>query len=120
VSQPDATGADAPAPVAQLSTHAGALSRILRTAEACGWRTAALRPAGHLAGKAAGFPSLILVHGGAGRIWYVLLRQSTGALPVEAEVWAETLIRAGAVWRLVQVPDDLDQLLVDLADAVRP
>jgi len=120
VSPIPATGVDAPAPVAELSTRAAALARILRTAESCGWRTAAIRPAGTLAGKADGFPNLILAHGGAGRLWYVLVRQGDGPLPADAEVWAETLIRAGAVWRLVRLPADIDQLLVDLADAVRP
>ncbi len=115
------TGADAPAPVGSLSVRAWAFERILRTADACGWRAAGIRPAGNLAGEAAGFPNLILVHGGAGRVWHLLLRQaSTGPLPHDAQVWAETLLRAGAVWRLVRLPDDVDQLLVDIADAVRP
>lgn len=115
------TGADAPVPVGNpQSIRAAGMSRILRTAAACGWRTANLRPTGNMAGDADGFPGLVLVHGGAGRVWFVLTRQGTGRLPEEAQAWGESLIRAGAVWRVVVLPADVDQLCTDLADAVRP
>lgn len=115
------TGADAPAPVDfPLSLRADGLVRILRTANACGWRSAGIRRRGSLAGDVAGFPNLILAHGGAGRVWFLFIRQGAGPLPIDVQAWGETLIRAGAVWRLVNLPDDLDQLCVDLADSVRP
>jgi hypothetical protein len=116
------TGADAPTPVGTQpsSIRARGVKTILRTATACGWRTAGLRPHGTLAGDAEGFPNLVVVHGGAGRVWYLLVRQGRGALPGPAQMWGETLIRAGAVWRVVVLPDDVDQLCADLADAVRP
>jgi hypothetical protein len=97
-----------------------AITAILRTAHACGWRVALLRPRGSLAGDADGAPNLVLAHGGAGRVWHVRLRNGAGPLTENEQAWGETLIRAGTVWRSVAIPHDIDQLLADLADSVKP
>jgi hypothetical protein len=95
-----------------------AITSILRTAHACGWRVALLRPRGSLAGDADGAPNVVLAHGGAGRVWHVRLH--IGPLTENEQAWGETLIRAGTVWRSVAIPRDIDQLLADLADSVKP
>jgi len=112
----DAAPSGAPSP----SDRAIAVARILRTATACGWRTSLTRPRGNQAGEADGAPNMMLAHGGAGRVWLVRLRGGAGALTENEQRWGETLIRAGIVWRVVTIPGDVEQLLVDLADAVKP
>ena len=78
-----------------------------------GWRTA-------VQGDGKGFPDFVLVHGGAGRVWFVELKFDGGKLTAEQTRWGETLLRAGAVYRAVYVPSQLSTFLQDLADAVRP
>ena len=77
-----------------------------------GWRTA-------VQGDGKGFPDFVLVHP-VGRVWFVELKLRGAYMTPEQRQWGETLLRAGAVYRVVHVPDEINRFVQDLADAVRP
>lgn len=97
---------------------------ILGAAKATGWRTAHFRPArtAHgwrtaVAGDGKGFPDLLLVHPGAGLVWFVeIKRDDNRTLDPDQAAWREDLISAGAIHRVVFVPSGLDPFLTDLVD----
>lgn len=110
-----------PAPPAPTETEC--YRTIIDTARILGWKVAHFRPAqnrrGHwqtpVAGDGAGFPDFVLVHPGAGHVWYVELKADRGRLSREQLDWGETLVRAGAMYRVVRV-GELRAFLQDLAD----
>ena len=94
---------------------------IIAAARIAGWRTASI-PRRTIDNDTPGFPDLVLVHGGAARIWFVKLRRDgvARALGPGTALWGETIIAAGGVWRLISCPSGLDAFRADLVDAVRP
>jgi hypothetical protein len=99
---------------------------VVEAAHLLGYRVLAIRPAltrqqrwqSPIQGDA-GYPDLTLVHPTAGVLFVELKRGPNKLEPAQA-AWGEALIAAGAVWRLVWVPEDLDRFCQELADrAVR-
>jgi hypothetical protein len=64
-----------------------------------------------------GFPDLILVHAIARLVWFVELKRRPNTLAPEQLAWGDALHNAGADWRVVWVPDELDEFCQLLADA---
>lgn len=126
---PSAGGAPlvTPAPPADLATESDYYRTVIDAAHILGWRVAHFRPARTtkgwrtaVQGDGKGFPDFVLVHAGAGRVWFVELKRGIARLSPEQEQWGEALSRAGAVYRVVSCPTQLGQFLQDLADTVRP
>ena len=98
---------------------------ILDAAKLTGWRTAHFRPARTkqgwrtaVGGDGAGFPDLVLVHPGAGFVWFVeLKRDDNKALRPDQDEWRLDLTRAGAVHKVVFVPSRLNAFVGELAGA---
>ena len=99
---------------------------IIEAAKAAGWLVHGERPAwnrhrtkistpikGH-----AGFPDLVLAHPRGG-VWFIELKSDGARLTREQAEWGKTLRLAGATWRLVYVPDELDTFCQELADVTR-
>jgi hypothetical protein len=95
---------------------------VVDAAHLLGYRVLAIRPAigrGHkwespIQGDA-GYPDLTLVHPRTG-VLFVELKRPPNRLEPAQRAWGEAFIAAGAVWRLVWVPDELDQFIQELAD----
>jgi hypothetical protein len=107
-------------------TESEMTTAILEAARILGWRCAHFRPAltrrgwrTAVQGDGAGFPDLVMVHGPAGRCWFVELKTRTGRLSTEQEAWGEALIRAGAGYRIVKGRAGLTAFLDDMATTAR-
>jgi hypothetical protein len=95
---------------------------VVEAAHTLGYRVLAIRPAltrqqrwqSPIQGDA-GYPDLTLVHPKAGVLFVELKRGPNKLEPAQA-AWGEALIAAGAVWRLVWVPEELDGFCQELAD----
>ena len=72
------------------------------------WRTALQ---GH-----AGFPDLVLVHPAAHLVWFVEIKRKPNKLAPEQLVWGTALAGAGADYRVVWVPEELDDFCQTLVD----
>lgn len=98
---------------------------IVEAAHALGYRALAIRPAVGRQQKwqspiqgDAGYPDLTLAHPDAG-VLFVELKRPPNGLEAPQRAWGEALIAAGAVWRLVWVPEQLDAFVQELADRTR-
>src|SRR4030095_7136207 len=113
--------ADAPtAPTPIGATEAHWYGTVIDAARIAGWRVAHFRPARTakgwrtaVQGDGKGFPDSVLVHAGAGRVWFVELKLDGAKPTLEQQQWGESLIRAGAVYRLLPLPPRADPLLHD-------
>lgn len=97
---------------------------IVGCAKDFGWRIhharAALNAAGHYRTPIMGhpgFPDLILVHRNVG-VFFRELKVST-ELSEDQKLWGTALLDAGADWRELRLPRDLDETCQWLADAPR-
>lgn len=113
-------------PPAPAASEADFYATVIDAARLSGWRTAHFRPAQTkygwrtaVQGDGKGFPDFVLVHP-VGRVWFVELKVTGAYMSPEQRQWGETLLRAGAVYRVVRVPDDIGHFVQDLVDAVRP
>jgi hypothetical protein len=95
---------------------------VVEAAHLLGYRVLAIRPAIGRGRKwespiqgDAGYPDLTLAHPKAG-VLFVELKRPPNRLEQPQRAWGEALIAAGAVWRLVWVPDELDRFCQELAD----
>jgi hypothetical protein len=109
------------------ATEADFYPTVIEAARILGWRVAHFRPAMSkrgwrtpVQGDGKGFVDFVLVHAGAGRVWFVELKRGNAPLAPEQQQWGEALTRAGAVYRLVRCPAELPSFLQDMADTVRP
>jgi hypothetical protein len=89
-----------------------------------GWMIYHNRPAQNSAGRwrtalqgDQGFPDLVLVHPTARLVWFVELKRKPNVLAPPQLAWADTLRAAGADYRLVWVPEGLDDFVQELVDA---
>lgn len=83
------------------------VTRIVNHAVAMGWRVMHQRPAMERSGKWStalqghkGFPDLVLSAPAVGRVMFVECKSHTGSLEPEQKAWRDTLLAAGADWRL--------------------
>ena len=67
----------------------------------------------------AGYPDVTLAHPVAGVVFAELKRYPNRVEPSQA-AWGRALLDAGAHWRLVWVPEELDDFVQQLADWSRP
>ena len=112
------------------ATEAQCQATIVAAARTTGWRVLAIRPALNRRGRWAspiqgdpGYPDLTLAHPRAGRVIFVELKRHPNRLEPNQAAWGDALHRAGADWRLIYVPDQLDafcQELADIAQGVNP
>ena len=110
-----------------LATENEYVSTIIEAARFFGWHTAHFRAAktNHgwrtaVQGDGKGFVDLVLCHPGGRRLWFVEVKRTSAPLTADQKQWGEALLLAGAVYRVIRVPDELEQFLQDLADAARP
>lgn len=118
----------APAPPRQRGERASerdCQQTIVDAAHLCGYRLLAIRPAVGRQGRwqspiqgDAGYPDLTLVHPVAG-VLFVELKRWPNRLELAQLEWADALADAGAAWRLVWVPEQLDAFCQELADRAR-
>jgi hypothetical protein len=94
---------------------------IVGAARLAGYRVLSIRPA-FSRGKYSspiqgdtGYPDLTLAHPVAGVLFVELKRAPNRLEPAQLR-WRQALIDAGAVWRLVWVPEQLDSFCQELAD----
>ena len=99
---------------------------IVDAAHLVGYRVLAIRPAVGRSARwqspiqgDAGYPDLTLAHPIAG-ILFVELKRSPNRLELPQLRWRQALLDAGATWRLVWVPEELDAFVQELADRARP
>jgi hypothetical protein len=96
---------------------------IVDAAKMFGWRIHHARPAWTTRGWRTaiqghpGFPDLVLAHGHVG-VWFVELKHKTNLTEDQAR-WGVVLTAAGANWRELRVPEQLDEFVQELADAPR-
>lgn len=105
------------------ATEAQCQRTIVDAARIGGWLIYHNRPAQNRAGRwqtalqgHQGFPDLVLVHTTRRLVWFVELKRRPNRLSLDQQVWRNALTAAAADWRMVWVPDELDefcQLLVD-------
>jgi hypothetical protein len=107
---------------ASAATETDFYATVIDTARICGWQVAHFRPAltkhgwrTAVSGDGKGFPDFVLVHP-AGHIWFVELKTTKARLSPEQQQWAEVLEQAGAIYRVVRVPDGIARFVQDLAD----
>jgi hypothetical protein len=96
---------------------------VVDAARLGGWMLYHNRPAQTRSGRWAtvlqghqGFPDLVLVHPTRRLVWFVELKRRPNTLAPAQLAWADTLTAAGADYRVVWVPDDLDDFCQLLAD----
>ena len=114
-----------PAAPASLATERDYQKTIIETAKMFGWRIQHTRPA--WSGKGwrtplqghAGFPDLVLAHEHVQGVLFVELKRVDNTLDAEQARWGTVLSAAGADWRVVKLPDQLDDFCQLLADAPR-
>ena len=68
----------------------------------------------------AGFPDLTLVHERGRVVVFAELKRAPGKLTSEQIEWRRALVLAGAIHRVVWVPEGLDEFLADLAAWASP
>lgn len=97
---------------------------IVRCAKDWGWRVMHTRPAIGRYGRYhvpiqgdPGFPDLVLVHRDVG-VFFRELKVTT-ILTDDQTLWAQALLAAGADWRELRMPRDLDETCQWLYDAPR-
>lgn len=98
---------------------------IVEAARLLGYRVLAIRPAigrqGHWQSPIqgdAGYPDLTLVHPRAG-VLFVELKRAPNRLDPQQVAWRQALTDAGAIWRLVWVPEQLDEFNQELVTRSR-
>jgi len=109
----------------ERATEKQCQATIVDAARLLGYRTLSIR-VGYSRGKYstpiqgdAGYPDLTLAHPRAG-VLFVELKRSPNALEPEQILWRQALTEAGAIWRLVWVPEQLHEFIHELRDrAVR-
>jgi len=106
------------------ATEAQCQRTVVAAARLGGWFVYHNRPAQNGAGKwrtalqgDQGFPDLVLVHAIARVVWFIELKRKPNTLAPPQLAWADALRAAGADYRLVWVPDELDEFVQQLADA---
>jgi hypothetical protein len=118
------TGVDEAAPPRRLkgerASEKDCQQTIVQAAHLLGYRVLAIRPAIGKGGRYqspiqgdAGYPDLTLAHPRAG-VLFVELKRSPNRLELEQLRWRQALVEAGAVWRLVWVPEQLDAFCAEL------
>jgi hypothetical protein len=110
----------------ERATEKDCQATIVDTARTLQYRVLALRPAVGRQGRwqtpiqgDAGYPDLTLVHRRAG-VLFVELKRAPNDLEAGQVAWRQALVEAGAVWRLVWVPEQLDTFCQELADRAAP
>lgn len=105
----------------ERATEKQCQSTIVDAARLLGYRVLSIRPAFSrnkfstpIQGDA-GYPDLTLAHPRAGVI-FVELKRSPNRLEPEQVEWRQALTEAGAIWRLVWVPEQLDEFVRELRD----
>ena len=68
----------------------------------------------------AGFPDLVLVHGEGRVVVFAELKRAPSGPSPEQTAWREALTGAGAIYRLVWVPEHQDNFLDELHAWARP
>jgi VRR-NUC domain-containing protein len=109
------------------ATEAACQRTIVELArDVLGYRVLAIRPAIGRQGRwqspiqgDAGYPDLTLVHPRAG-VLFVELKRKPNRLDPDQKRWGEALREAGAEWRVVWVPEQLDAFCQELADRTKP
>jgi len=109
----------------ERATERECQSTIVDAARLLGYRILSIRPAWSK-GKFstpiqgdAGYPDLTLAHPRAG-VLFVELKRSPNRLEADQIAWRQALTEAGAIWRLVWVPEQLDDFLRELVDRAHP
>ena len=109
------------------ATEAQCQRTVVEAARLGGWLVYHNRPAQNGNGRwrtalqgHQGFPDLVLVHAIARLVWFVELKRRPNTLAPEQVAWGDALKNAGADWRVVWVPDELDEFVQVLANAGRP
>lgn len=104
-------------------TEAACQQTIVDAAHLLGYRVLAIRAAsgGRRGGGwaspiqgDAGYPDLTLVHPRAGAVFAELKRAPNRLEPAQG-LWGKALLAAGARWRLVWVPEEMQTFIDDLA-----
>ena len=105
----------------ERATEKQCQATIVDAARLLGYRTLSIRVA-YSKGKYStpiqgdpGYPDLTLVHSRGGLL-FVELKRWPNALEPEQVKWRQALTEAGAIWRLVWVPEQLDDFLAELRD----
>lgn len=105
------------------ATEAQCQRTVVDAAKIGGWLVYHNRPAQTRSGRYMtalqghqGFPDLVLVHARARLVWFVELKRKPNRLARDQQAWGEALQAAGADWRLVWVPDEVDAFCQLLAD----
>lgn len=121
------TAIAAPAPPrhkGERATEKDCQQTVVDAARMLGYRVLSIRPA-FSKGKwsspiqgDAGYPDLTLVHPKVG-VLFVELKRSPNKLEPEQIEWAGVLLDAGAQWRVVWVPEQLDGFLDELTQLAR-
>lgn len=109
------------------ATEAQCQRTVVEAARLGGWLVYHNRPAQNGQGRwrtalqgHQGFPDLVLVHAIARLVWFVELKRRPNTMAPEQLAWGDALHNAGADWRVVWVPDELDEFVQLLANAGRP
>jgi hypothetical protein len=109
------------------ATEAECQRTVVEAARLGGWLIYHNRPAQNGAGRwrtalqgDQGFPDLVLVHAMARLVWFIELKRKPNTLAPPQLAWADALRAAGAEYRLVWVPDELDEFCQLLANAGQP
>jgi hypothetical protein len=103
-------------------TEAACQSTIVEAARLGGWMIHAERQAQSRKGWRtpiqghAGFPDLVLVHPDARLVWFVEIKRKPNKLAPDQLVWRTALEEAGADYRLVWVPEELDEFCQTLVN----
>lgn len=110
--------------IAPRPTEAACQRTVVDAARKTGWLVYHNRTAQNAAGRHMtalqghqGFPDLVLVHAMARLVWFVELKRRPNTLAPEQVAWGDALVNAGADWRVVWVPDELDAFCQLLADS---
>jgi hypothetical protein len=105
------------------ATEAQCQRTVVEAARLGGWMIYHNRPAQNSAGRwrtalqgHAGFPDLVLVHPDARLVWFVEIKRKPNKLAPEQLVWGTALADAGADYRVVWVPEELDDFCQTLVN----
>jgi hypothetical protein len=98
------------------ATEAQCQRTVVEAARIGGWMIYHNRPAQNGNGRwrtalqgHQGFPDLVLVHDRARLLWFVELKRRPNKLAPDQETWRDVLLAAGADYRVVWVPEELDE-----------
>jgi hypothetical protein len=100
---------------------------IVDAARLLGYFVLAIRPAQGKQGKwgspiqgTAGYPDLTLVHPRGRVVLFVELKRAPNRLDPDQIKWAEALHEAGAIWRIVWVPEQQQDFIDELTALATP